>query len=172
MKILKVAFFLLLIPVIYYAFDRFELFQGTPPATILSKEAPNFSLDGFELKTLKGKPVVLHFWATWCGPCVVELPELVALSRSRPEIEFVAVSVDRTKTAVDFFFRTHPDLTKHGSNLRFLIDTQGAVSALYNTDQYPESYLITRNFTVDNKLIGAQPWLSGVMKGLLERITR
>lgn len=47
------------------------------------------------LADFKGKPVLLNFWAPWCAPCVKELPSLVRLQQARPDIQIVAVNVDR-----------------------------------------------------------------------------
>jgi thiol-disulfide isomerase/thioredoxin len=68
-------------------------------APSLPDEAPTFTLPtvgggSLALTDLRGRPTVLNFWATWCGPCRVELPTLVAFSEAHPELTVVGVAVD------------------------------------------------------------------------------
>ncbi|MGC3973093.1 MAG: TlpA disulfide reductase family protein [Nitrospira sp.] len=73
----------------------------------VDEEAPNFLLkdsEGFNvtLDQFRGKVVLLNFWATWCGPCKIEMPAMERLYRSfsRKEFEILAVSTDAQGTAV------------------------------------------------------------------------
>ena len=61
-------------------------------------------LDGQEvsLSTLKGQPVVLNFWATWCAPCVQEMPHLDSMAKELPEIKFVGIGIDTAQNIAQF----------------------------------------------------------------------
>lgn len=88
---------------------------GRPPATaVIGQAAPDIrgtTLDGrsFDLAALRGKPVVVNFWASWCGPCVKEMPTLAALHREyeKKGITFVGLGVDSEKN-VNAFLKKVP----------------------------------------------------------------
>ena len=93
-----------------------------------STPAPDFhalGLDGkaLSLADLKGRVVVLVFWATWCGPCVAELPHLntaAAKYAANPDVAFLAVSVDEHRLAV------RPFVQRNRYSLPFAYDVDGA----------------------------------------------
>lgn len=78
--------------------SRAAIAETNAPANIVGKPAPSLSvpaLDGsvIDLKALRGKTVVLNFWASWCGPCVEEMPVLDRFARSRSAEGFVVIGV-------------------------------------------------------------------------------
>ena len=111
-----------------------------PRAT--GKLAPDFTVsDGtraVHLADYRGKIVLLNFWATWCAPCIEELPSLQALHQQLPQVVILAVSVDEDPDAYHRFLQEHP------LNLLTVEDTERRVNALYGTNLFPESYVIDR----------------------------
>ena len=80
---------------------------------LLGQPAPPLSiqpLDGqrIQVAQLRGSPVVLNFWSSWCGPCVQELPVLTAAHESHPNVAFVGAAMQDTSGGVAAFERTHP----------------------------------------------------------------
>jgi peroxiredoxin len=123
----------------------------------LSKPAPDFTLpdiNGKQLKlsTLKGKMVLLDYWATWCGPCLEELPALVALQQKYSSKGFtvVGLSVDDASTReVAAFAREH--------KLSYPIALTGGQDKIpegYNIFGLPTAYLIDASGVVRRKYIG------------------
>jgi peroxiredoxin len=122
--------------------------------------APEFRLpapDGrlVSLSDYKGKVVMVHFWATWCPPCVEEMPTLDALYRSLQgkDFEILAVSVD--ERGVDAVV---PFLSKNRLGLPALLDPRQSIASLYGTYKFPETYLVDREGVVRHKVIGARDW--------------
>ena len=120
-----------------------------------------FILDGklTHLSDLRGKVVVLNFWATWCPPCVEETPSLNSLQAQIAAQGGVVlgVSLDEDAPAYEQFlkdnhvtFPTYRDATK-----KIALD--------YGTKMYPETYLIDRQGKIARKIIGGQTWDEGDM---------
>ena len=67
---------------------------GDPVAALMQMQLPDLNGTSHSLAGWKGQPIVVNFWATWCAPCVKEMPELDALQKKYPHIRFVGIGVD------------------------------------------------------------------------------
>lgn len=135
--------------------------RNSAPAEI-GTTAPDFTLnDGqktVQLSQLRGKPVLLNFWATWCPPCVQEVPALVALQQQMGnKVTVLAVSMDVDADAYNSF------TAKRMQGVLTVRDPDHKSSALYGTFAYPESFLIGRDGKIQRKFIGAVEWTSPEM---------
>ncbi|MDE3199625.1 MAG: TlpA family protein disulfide reductase [Acidobacteriota bacterium] len=122
----------------------------------MGKVAPTFNIsDGstsINLANYRGKVVLLNFWASWCGPCVAELPSLLQLHRADPKLVILAISIDEDPNAYSNFIKQrHVDLIT-------VRDPNQTVPSMYHTDMWPETYLIDRKGIIRRKFIGAQDW--------------
>ena len=129
--------------------------RGSHPNNI-GKPAPEFVMsDGVQtvdLAKFRGKVVVLNLWATYCAPCVEELPSLLALQERLPGLEVVAVSTDQDDAIYrKFLVRHHVDVTT-------VRDADQKVNQMYGTALIPETYIIDRQGIIRRKFIGAQDW--------------
>ena len=120
--------------------------------------APNFSVSddshSVELSKFRGKVVLVNFWATWCAPCIDELPSLMELQRRMPQVSVIAISRDEDPDAYRRF------LTKYHVDLLTVRDTSLKVQDLYGTIQIPETYVVDRNGMLRRKFVSAQNWTS------------
>jgi thiol-disulfide isomerase/thioredoxin len=125
---------------------RLEACQAIAPQTMKAPLAPGVEAPDFEvtdksgkkvaLRSLRGKPVLLNFWATWCAPCVEEMPSLENLhKRVKDHLNIVTVSVDEDWEAVNKFF-------PKGTQLPVFLDASKEVPKRYGSDKYPETFLI------------------------------
>lgn len=141
--------------------------RGAHP-TQVNKIAPDFTVnDGhtkIHLADYRGKVVVLNFWATWCPPCVQELPSLIALQQKVPQVTILAVSVDEDDAAYRKF------LTDHHVTLLSVRDGQQTSNIEYHTEQYPETYVIDRKGVIRRKFIGAQDWTDPEIVDYLKKL--
>jgi len=126
---------------------------------VAGDSAPEFSVtaEGGRTVTLPnfgGKLLVLNFWATWCPPCVEEMPSLVQMQQRLKDrgITVLAVSVDADGDAYHRFLKDH--------KIDFLTvrDPDMKSSNLYGSFKWPETYIIDRQGIVRRKFIGAVDW--------------
>jgi peroxiredoxin len=135
-------------------------------------EAPGFrlpSLAGGEvnLASQRGKVVVLNFWATWCPPCVAEMPSLERLHRtlSPDGLSVIAVSTDEDQADVREF------VSRHGLTLPVLMDPGGRVAGgEYHTTGYPETFLLDRQGRIVRHVVGPEEWDSPEMLAELRKL--
>lgn len=132
--------------------------RGSQPA-LVNSTAPDFTVQDSErtvaLRDFRGKVIVLNFWATWCPPCIEEMPALSAMqSRLRDRVNVVAVSVDEDAEAYHRFLR------ENNIQLLTVRDAERKSNQLYGTDKYPETYIIDRSGVLRRKFIGPVEWTS------------
>lgn len=141
--------------------------RGEHPGNI-GKPAPQFVIgDGtrtVDLSRLRGKVVLLNLWASYCAPCIEELPSLLALQRQMPDLVIIAVSIDQDPDVY------HRFLEKNHVNLVTVRDEDQRVNALYGTAQIPETYIIDRHGVLRRKFVSAQDWTSPEITGYLSRL--
>lgn len=107
------------------------------------------------LHDYRGKLVVLNFWATWCVPCVEEMPSLVRMQKQMgPKVTVIAVSIDENETAYHRFLR------QYNVDLITVRDPAQKASEIYGTTGWPETFIIDSSGTIRRKFTGAVNWTS------------
>ena len=115
--------------------------------------APDFSLkntagETIWLSELRGKPVVINFWATWCGPCVREMPALQRYQDKYPD--FVLLGIDEGETIEDVIKFTE----KMKLTYQILIDEKGTAANLYKVVMMPTTYFIDQEGVIRARHFG------------------
>jgi cytochrome c biogenesis protein CcmG/thiol:disulfide interchange protein DsbE len=123
-------------------------------------------LEGKEwsLEALRGKPVVLNFWSTWCGPCKYEHPLLLQAAQATPDVVFLGVVYSDDPEAVKRY------LARAGTAYPHLVDPNGRVAIDYGVTGVPETYFLNRDGTIVHKEAG--PVNGPLLREMLDRIRR
>ncbi|MEX2179161.1 MAG: TlpA disulfide reductase family protein [Gemmatimonadaceae bacterium] len=141
----------------------------------IGSQAPDFvarTVDGsHQVRTLedyRGKVIVLNIWATWCAPCIVEMPSIERLHRMFPDsdLRVVAISID------DFVGADSVARYARGLGLSFdiLLDSTHSIERGYRVTGYPETFVIARDGTIRKKWLGPAQWDSPANVALVREL--
>ena len=133
--------------------------------------APNFtlqSLDGepITLNDLKGKVILLNFWATWCHPCIEEMASIERIYRKYQDKGFIVLGID---------IMEKPEKVKKyvmENNITFpiLLDTKGEVKRKYRVSGIPSTYLVNKAGMLIAKVLGEREWDNDTVCSILDEL--
>ena len=155
-RIIHTLITLLLAVFVYVIFDSFH-----ERLVVVGDSAPDFSITADNGRTVTtsnfgGKLLVLNFWATWCPPCIEELPSLNAFQRqfANSGVVVLGVSVDKDEKLYRDF------LAKARVSFLTARDPDNKINAEYGTLKFPETYIIDARGKVVRKIISNTDWMS------------
>jgi len=130
-------------------------------ASTTNETIQNFSFTDIQGKTgtlgqYKGKAVILHFWATWCAPCVEEMPELIQKANATPNVIFLLISVDHSIVAVQNFFGRMPIRTQ--GNIVLAYDPQSQIADLFKVSGLPATFILSSEGKLVQQFTGPAAW--------------
>lgn len=154
---LRLALLFALLAAVAVLFVHFE--RGKGWGLKVGQPAPDFKLAKVEggvtsLSGLRGRVVLVNLWASWCAPCLEEMPSLERMHRSlKPEgLVVLGVSADKDLGAM---LKVVKD---DGLSFEILRDPDGVMANAYHATGYPETYLVDRNGVLRDAFIGPVAW--------------
>jgi cytochrome c biogenesis protein CcmG/thiol:disulfide interchange protein DsbE len=115
----------------------------------------------------RGKVIMLNVWATWCGPCIREMPSMERLHQRFKGTDFVMLGISVDEEGSDKVLKFANDL---GVTFDILHDQSGAIQGIYQTVGVPESFVIDRDGVIVKKVIGDSEWDNPVNVTLVQRL--
>lgn len=121
---------------------------------LIGRAAPAFALRevgtgrNVDIAQLRGKPVVINFWATWCGPCWEEHPVLVAGARGHSDVQFLGVVFQDTEEKIVGF------LEQRGASYPTVVDDRGKTAIAYGVAGVPETFFLDEKGVIVAKYSG------------------
>ncbi len=122
---------------------------------LVGEPAPNFALTDLngnlvQLSSLRGRPVIVHFWASWCGPCVEEFPLLLNASAAHrgDDLAIVGIVYNDSSAAAAAF------MTRMGATWPATVDPGGGVATRYGIIGPPDTFFVDRSGMIVGRQIG------------------
>lgn len=135
--------------------------------------APRFKLADLQgkplgLGELEGKVVLLNFWASWCAPCVEEMPALRQLQAAMPATSFtvVALAQDIESADVSKFLKDHP------VNFPVALDEDNDIARTYKVRGLPVTFLLDKKGQIVEKVMGPKAWHEGEWRAKIEALVK
>jgi len=150
------------------------IYSNLPTPVLAGDLAPDFQLldtkgNTVTLSELRGKVVMVNFWATWCPSCKQEKPSMERLNKMMAEENFVMLAINTEENGpaiVPAFLKKNP------LEITVLYDDQGTVKQQYGVYKLPESFIINKNGIIDQKIIGPLDWSSPQTVAYFQRLIR
>lgn len=134
--------------------------QGKSPAEskliLPTSDLTTLSHGKLNLQQFAGKVIIFNFWASWCAPCIEEVPSLITLVKADPNIVIIAVSGDQNKDDIHAFLKSFPGFNKPPiyvvqENMKELMDH-------FKVDKLPESFIFNPKGEMVKKISGTINW--------------
>lgn len=122
-----------------------------------------------KLSEFTGRPIIVHFWATWCGPCVEEMPDFDKYAgEHKDEFHFIVVATDQTQgKAVREFYKKH-----NIKNLELYIEKEGKLARALKVAGLPTSVFVNSKGKELGRIIGTVEWMGDAGKLLKTHLSK
>jgi thiol-disulfide isomerase/thioredoxin len=149
-------------------FEQNPLLLDIPTRPVPALDFTGETLGGqrIRLSDFRGQIVMLNFWATWCTPCLLEMPAMDRLSRKlkgRP-FKLLAINQAEERAQVEKFAREHPYA------FEWVLDPSGEIGSTYGANRLPMTYLLDKEGRVIRRAIGPREWDSAAALRLFETL--
>ena len=147
-------------------FSRLKLSRAGAGTLVPPFELPTIDGNTIEFSKLRGKVIVLNFWATWCGPCKEEMPALDRLSRrfDSDDVVVLTITTEHERMAIQQFMK------QFNSKLPVLLDEQRDLTLAFMVRGLPTTIFIAKTGEVVGRAVGPRDWDSADVVGFIQRL--
>lgn len=132
-------------------------------------KAVDISHARLSLFQLSDRPIVIHFWATWCAPCVNEFPKMIRFIESfKGRIQLVTVSADQSDEVIKSFLKKNS--INQAPYIHIIRDDGGKVAKQYMAKMLPTSVILGKGLKVEKRLSGEVDWENPRLKEIFEQL--
>ena len=171
-RAISALFFLIVVPLPLLANDTIRLPQGiikvTPARTAPPLRLKDDNGQAFDLSQQRGKWVFVHFWASWCGPCVREIPHIQILKNQLKDPDFLIVLINTAETEDTIF----SFLSATAPQLHTLMDEDGQVSEAWAPRGLPSTYFVDPKGVIRYMALGGRPWDSAEYQNFIKALLK
>jgi peroxiredoxin len=167
---------LLVLASMLVACDSGEQKAGAPVAAAVKvgQPAPDFTLPdihgkNYRLSELRGKVVLVNFWATWCPPCRAEMPSMEALDQLFGDDQLVILAINVEEDARDII---QEFLQENPHSFPILLDDAGEVHQRFGVFRFPETFIVRSDGQIAEHVIGAIDWTSPKIVNLIRFLVK
>jgi peroxiredoxin len=169
--------FILVLGIIWIVFTASKLTPGTggkraaPHQGFLAPDFTAQSLDGEKttLSSLKGKPVLVNLWASWCLPCRTEMPALERVYQDFQDQGFTILAVNATSQ--DNLSEVNAFVKEYGLSIPILLDESGDITSLYQISAFPTSFFISSDGVIQDVVVGG-PMSEALLRSRVEHLLK
>lgn len=141
---------------------EYDFFRPQDQSHIMAPDFSYTTLDGRQasLHDHRGKKTVLHFWATWCPPCITELPELLDKAATRPDIDFLLISVDKDQGRLRQFLLPYDKKLQPKNIINIHNPSADIATDHMKVSGFPESFFLDSDLYIKRHIKGTVKWVS------------
>ena len=145
------------------AIEKIEVSAQNNPPTLIAKDLSGRSVD---ITRFKGKVLLINFWATWCAPCVREIPSLLSMQDQfgTKNLQLILINYGETQKKIQNF------VEKNSIGGLILFDEGRTATADWNIKGLPTTFIIDRDFKLSHQALGELDWTDETVTNLIESL--
>lgn len=157
--------------------DEFDFSRGPDPNDLLGQHAPPFAGDALDgkpiaLEDLRGRVVLLDFWATWCGPCVAAMPFIQRIAEKYADQPFSVVGINQDSAGEEMAGRVKRFLEERKVTFRHFRDPDGKLGRQYKVSGIPCSFLLDKEGRIQAVHLGFSPSLEQDLSAKIDKLLK
>lgn len=151
--------------------EKFNFIERLEKEGLTEFQAETLENKKIDLDFIRGKVVIVSFWASWCGPCIEEFPSMIDLvEKTKGQVQLIAISQDNSENEILEFLKAFPG--SRNPSIHVVFDKEHRLASQFESERLPESFIFNKQTKLAKKIVGSIQWNTPeaieYMKKLLE----